>query len=61
MSDKVQQAFDIIKEMTKDLPIKLEIYAEDPVLGPHYNIYNVDPMAERMRELVEEYRKSKGE
>ena len=57
--NKVKESNKIMKETTKDLPIRLEIYAEDPVLGPHYNIYDVDPIAERMRELVEEYRKSK--
>ena len=55
--NKVKESNDIIKEMTKDLPIHLEIYAEDPVSGPHYNIYDVDPIAEQMKKLVEEYRK----
>jgi len=57
--NKVKESNEIIKEMTKDLPIRLEIYAEDPVSGPHYNIYDVDPIAEQMKKLVEEYRKSK--
>ena len=57
--NKVKESNEILREMTKDLPIHLEIYAEDPVSGPHYDIYNVDPIAEKMKKLVEEYRKSK--
>jgi len=53
----VKESTEILKEMTKDLPIRLEIYAEDPVSGPHYNIYDIDPVVERLKELVEEYRK----
>jgi len=55
--NKVKESTEILKEMTKDLPIRLEIYAEDPVSGPHYNIYDIDPVVERLKELVEEYRK----
>jgi len=58
--NKVKESNEIMREMTKDLPIRLEMYAEDPVNGPHYNIYDVDSIAERMKELVGEYRKSKG-
>ena len=58
--NKVKDSNEIIKEMTKDLPIHLEIFAEDPVAGPHYDIYNIDPIAERMKNLVETYRKSIG-
>lgn len=57
--NKVKESNEILKEMTKDLPIRLEIYAEDPVSGPHYNIYNIDPIIERLRELVQEYRKQR--
>lgn len=57
--NKVKESNEILKEMTKDLPIRLEIYAEDPVSGPHYNIYDVDLISERVKNLVEEYRKSK--
>jgi succinyl-CoA synthetase beta subunit len=57
--NKVKEATEILKEMTKDLPIRLEIYAEDPVSGPHYDIYNIDPIVKRLKELVEEYRKSR--
>jgi len=57
--NKVKESNEIIKEMTKDLPIRLEIYGEDPVSGPHYNIYAVDLIAERVKKLVERYRKSK--
>ena len=55
--NKVKEATEILKEMTKDLPIRLEIYAEDPVSGPHYNIYDIEPVIKRLKELVEEYRK----
>lgn len=57
--NKVKESTEILKELTKDLPIRLEIYAEDPVNGPHYNIYDIDPVVERFKELVQEYRKSK--
>jgi len=57
--NRVKESNEILKEMTKDLPIRLEIYAEDPVSGPHYNIYDIDPVVERFRELVQEYRKYK--
>jgi succinyl-CoA synthetase beta subunit len=57
--NKVKEATEILKEMTKDLPIRLEIYAEDPVSGPHYDIYNIDSIVKRLKELVEEYRKSR--
>ena len=56
--NKVKYSNEILKEMTKDLPIRLEIFAEDPVTGPHYDIYNIDPIAERMKKLVQNYRKS---
>jgi succinyl-CoA synthetase beta subunit len=59
--NKVKESNEIIREMTKDLPIRLEIYAEDPVSGPHCNIYDVDPVVERLAELVAEYRKSRKE
>jgi len=58
--NKVKESNEILKEMTSDLPIRLEIYAEDPVAGLYYNIYDVDPIVERLKMLVEEYRKSKG-
>jgi succinyl-CoA synthetase beta subunit len=57
--NKVRESNEIMREMTKDLPIHLEMYAEDPVSGPHYNVYDVDPIVERIKELVVEYRKSK--
>lgn len=57
--NKVKESNEILKEMTKDLPLRLEIWSEDPVVGPHYNIYDVDPIVERMKTLVEEYRKSR--
>jgi hypothetical protein len=49
-----------MKEMTKDLPINLRIFAEDPVSGPHYNIYDVDPIAEEVKNMVEKYQKMRG-
>jgi succinyl-CoA synthetase beta subunit len=57
--NKVNESVEIMKEMTRELPIKLEMYSEDPVSGPHYNIYNIDPVVERTRKLVQEYRESK--
>jgi len=59
--NRVKESNQILREMTKDLPIQLEIFAEDPVSGPHYNIYDIDPVVERLKELVEEYRKLKKE
>jgi succinyl-CoA synthetase beta subunit len=57
--NKVKESNEILKEMTKDLPIKLKIYSEDPASGPHDNIYDVDPIAEELKNLIEEYRKIK--
>lgn len=59
--NKVKESNDIIIEMTKDLPINLKIYAEDPVNGPHYNIYDVDPIAEEVKKMVEVYQKTRRE
>jgi succinyl-CoA synthetase beta subunit len=56
--NKVKESTEIMKEMTDDLPIKLEMWSEDPVSGPHYNIYDVDPVVERTKELIEQYRES---
>jgi len=40
---------EIMREGLKDLPARIELYGRDYV-------YNVDFIAERMREMVEEYR-----
>jgi len=55
--NKVKESNEILKEMIKDLPINLKIYAEDPVSGPHYNIYEVDTIAEELKNMIEEYQK----
>jgi hypothetical protein len=50
--NKEAEALQIFRERLKDLPIRLEIY------GREY-IYNVDYIAERMKTMVEEYRKER--
>jgi len=51
--NKEEEAIEILKEHLAGLPAHIEIY------GREY-VYNVDYVAERMRELVDEYKKSKG-
>lgn len=50
--NKEAESIEILREGLKDLPAKIEIYGRDYV-------YNVDYIAQRMKELVEEYRASK--
>ena len=49
--NKEEEAIEILKEHLAGLPAHIEIY------GREY-VYNVDYVAERMRELVDEYKKS---
>lgn len=48
--NKEKEAIEILKEHLADLPARIEIYGRDYV-------YNVDFVAQRMRELVDEYKK----
>ncbi len=47
--NKEKEAIEILKEHLADLPARIEIYGRDYV-------YNVDFVAQRMRELVDEYK-----
>jgi len=47
--NKEAESLEIMREGLKDLPARIELYGRDYV-------YNVDFIAERMREMVEEYR-----
>jgi len=49
--NKEAESLEILREGLKDLPAKIELYGRDYV-------YNVDYVAERMKKLVEEYRKT---
>ena len=51
--NKEEEAHEIVKEGLKDLPIRLEVY------GREY-VNKVDFIAERMKALVEEYRREGG-
>lgn len=51
--NKEKESHAILKEGLKDLPIRCEIY------GSEY-VYNPDFIAERMRSLVDDYRKDRG-
>jgi succinyl-CoA synthetase beta subunit len=50
--NKEKEAIEILKEHLAGLPARIEIYGRDYV-------YNVDLVAQRMRELVDEYKKYK--
>ena len=50
--NKEKEALDILKQGLKDLPIRLELYGRE-------HVYQVDFLAERMKAMVEEYRRSK--
>ena len=50
--NKEEEALDILEEGLKDLPIRLELYGRD-------YIHRLDFVAQRMKDLVEEYRKSR--
>lgn len=52
--NKEEESIRILKEGLKDLPIKLEIYGHDYIDKDDY-------LAERMKLLVEEYRKNRGD
>lgn len=49
--NKEAESLEILREGLKDLPTNIELYGRDYV-------YNVDYVAERMKKLVEEYRKT---
>ena len=49
--NKEAESLEILREGLKDLPAKVELY------GREY-VYNVDYIAERMKKLVEEYRRT---
>jgi succinyl-CoA synthetase beta subunit len=49
--NKEAESLEILREGLKDLPAHIELYGRDYV-------YNVDYVAERMKKLVEEYRKT---
>ena len=49
--NKEAESLEILREGLKDLPTKVELY------GREY-VYNVDYIAERMKKLVEEYRRT---
>ncbi|MEM1524689.1 MAG: ATP-grasp domain-containing protein, partial [Nitrososphaerales archaeon] len=51
--NKEEESIEIFKEGLKDLPIRLEIYGSE-------HVYNTDFIAQRMRALVDEYRKERG-
>jgi len=50
--NKEKEASDILKQGLKDLPIRLELYGRE-------HVYDVDFLAERMKAMVEEYRRSR--
>ena len=50
--NKEKEALEILKQGLKDLPIRLELYGRE-------HVYQVDFLAERMKAMVEEYRRSK--
>lgn len=51
--NKEKETHEIIRNGLKDLPIRLELYGRD-------YIYNTDFIADRVKALVEEYRREKG-
>jgi succinyl-CoA synthetase beta subunit len=51
--NKEEESLEILKEGLKDLPIRLEIYGSE-------HVYDTDFIAQRMRALVDEYRKDRG-
>jgi len=50
--NKEKEALEILEEGLKDLPIRLELYGRQ-------HVYDVDFLAERMKSMVEDYRRSK--
>jgi len=51
--NKEKESMEILKEGTKDLPGRIEIYGSDKV-------YQTEFLAKRMRALIDEYRKERG-
>jgi succinyl-CoA synthetase beta subunit len=51
--NKEKESLEILREGTKDLPARLEIYGSDKV-------YETEFLAKRMKALIEEYRKERG-
>jgi len=50
--NKEKEALEILKQGLKDLPIRLELYGRE-------HVYDVDFLAERMKAMVEEFRRSR--
>ncbi|MCX8191890.1 MAG: hypothetical protein N3F06_03695, partial [Nitrososphaerales archaeon] len=51
--NKEEESIEILKEGLRDLPIRLEIYGSE-------HVYDTDFIAQRMRALIDEYRKERG-
>lgn len=51
--NKEKESLEILREGTKDLPIRIEIYGSDKV-------YETEFLAKRMKALIDEYRKERG-
>jgi succinyl-CoA synthetase beta subunit len=51
--NKEKESLEILKEGTKDLPGRIEIYGSDKV-------YETEFLAKRMKTLILEYRKDRG-
>jgi len=52
--NKEKESIEILKEGLKDLPIRFEVYGNE-------HVFDTDFIAERVRTLIEEYRKEKSE
>jgi len=50
--NKEAEAIEIFKEGLRDLPIRMEVYG-----GEH--VYDADFLAQRMKAMIEEYRKER--
>lgn len=51
--NKEKESLEILREGTKDLPTRVEIYGSD-------RVYETEFLAKRMKALIEEYRKERG-
>jgi succinyl-CoA synthetase beta subunit len=51
--NKEKESLEILREGTKDLPARIEIYGSD-------RVYETEFLAKRMKALIEEYRKERG-
>ena len=51
--NKEKESLEILREGTKDLPARVEIYGSD-------RVYETEFLAKRMKALIEEYRKERG-